>query len=218
MVDFHSKKFQLVWAAWILTLGVSLFFIHTIQNVHSFSEYLRAFAALDLPSSWCPTFLTLYGTSALVASLLGGSTSKKAFTVIAQFSGLVLLPVGILATATYTLDEAFRLDPMYLYAQTIHISEVLTGLLTISLLAKAKRFLGLALLLICGSVGIFLVVKDIAKDKGIDMGGPVTGSPPAGVITNFSPTCPLISRILMASSLSATSTHRGILFLRIICI
>ncbi len=132
MATLRSKKFQLIWGTWILFLGVSLLFIHTIQYVHSFSEYLRAFLILDLPASWCPTFLTLYGIATLAAYLLGDSRFKKVFSVMARFAGLLILPIGILATYTFTLEEPFGFDFMYIYAQTIHISEVLTGLLTIS--------------------------------------------------------------------------------------
>lgn len=97
-----------------------------------FSEYLRAFVILDLPASWCPTFLTLYGIATLAAYFLGDSRFKKVFSVMARFAGLILLPIGILATYTFTLEEPSDLISCILYAQTIHISEVLTGLLTIS--------------------------------------------------------------------------------------
>jgi len=141
MVNLQSKNFQLIWGTWILILGLSLFFVHTIENVHSFSEYLNAFVTLDMPSSWCPTFLTLYGIATLAAYALADSGLKKAFTAIALFAGLVLLPIGIYATYTFTIMETFAFDFMYIYAQTIHISEILTGLgpLTIFLLAKLKK-------------------------------------------------------------------------------
>ena len=139
MKIFHSKTFKLIWAIWILILGVSLFFVHTLQNVSSFSEYLRAFLVIDLPASWCPTFLTLYGIAVIIATLLSRSGVKKVFMIISRFAGLVLLPVGIYATYTFTLDEPFGLNLMYLYAQAIHVSEVLTGLLTIYFLAKPNN-------------------------------------------------------------------------------
>ena len=139
MVNLQSRNFQLVCGAWILILGLTLLFVHTIENVHSFSEYLNAFIILDLPSSWCPTFLTLYGISTLVANLLGSTGLKKVFTAISLFAGLVLLPVGILATYEFTLGSPFGLDFMYVYAQTIHVSEILTGLFTIFLLTKLRK-------------------------------------------------------------------------------
>ncbi len=139
MVTLHSKTFQLIWGTWILILGVSLLFIHTIQYVHSFSEYLRAFIILDMPSSWCPTFLILYGIATLAAYLLSDSRFKKAFTVIARFAGVILLPIGIYATYTFTLEDPFVFEFIYFFAQTIHISEILTGLFTVFLLAKSKK-------------------------------------------------------------------------------
>lgn len=131
MMALRSRNFQLLWGAWILILGISLFSVHTIHYVHSFSEYLKAFLIMDMPSSWCPTFLTLYGIATLTADLLGGLRFKEWFTVIARIAGLILLPIGLYATYEFTLYEPFSFDFIYIYAQTIHISETLTGLLTI---------------------------------------------------------------------------------------
>jgi hypothetical protein len=135
----NSKKFQIIWAVWTLILGISLAFVGVFQEIHSFSEYLAAFPNLDMPSSWCPTFLTLFGVSTLVAVLLGESVLKKVFTVLSRFAGLVLLPVGLYATYEFTFGEPCRLDLMYVYAQAIHVTEVLTGLLTIFLLVRPKE-------------------------------------------------------------------------------
>lgn len=131
MMTLRSKNFQLLWGAWVLILGISLFFVHTIHYVRSFSEYLKAFVIMDMPSSWCPTFLTLYGIATLIAHLLDGSRFKECFAVTARVAGLILLPIGIYATYEFTLNEPFAFDFIYIYAQTIHISETLTGLLTI---------------------------------------------------------------------------------------
>ncbi len=139
MKILHSKTFQLIWATWILALGVSLFFVHTIQCISSCPEYFRAFVALDLPSSWCPTFLILYGVATLIAVFLSHPKLKKVFMVISRFAGLILLPVGIYATIGYTVGDPFRFELMYFYAQSIHVSEVLTGLLTIYFLIKPKK-------------------------------------------------------------------------------
>jgi len=139
MKFLRSKVFQVIWAIWVLILGVSLFFVHALQNLNSFSEYLRAFLIIDLPASWCPTFLTLYGVATLIAVLLSNSKFRKVFTVLSRFAGLILLPVGILATYTFTIDEPCRFSPMYIYAQAIHISEVLTGLLTIYFLVRLRK-------------------------------------------------------------------------------
>jgi len=134
MLILRSKKFQLGWAVWILFLGVTLLFVHTFQNVHSFSEYLNAFLILDMPSSWCPTFLILYGVASLASILI-----SKAFTPIARFAGLVLLPVGLYATYEFTFQPSGDPLPIYIYAQAIHISEILTGLFTVFQLVKRKK-------------------------------------------------------------------------------
>ncbi|MFC1651560.1 hypothetical protein ACFL24_00180 [Patescibacteria group bacterium] len=139
MKFLHSKVFQIIWVIWILILGVSLLFVHALQNLSSFSEYLRAFLTLDLPASWCPTFLTLYGVATLIAVLLSNPGVKKVFTIISRFAGLVLLPVGILATYEYTTGDPFTFELMYFYAQSIHVSEVLTGLLMIYFIAKPSN-------------------------------------------------------------------------------
>jgi hypothetical protein len=133
MLFLHSKKLQLAWAIWALLLGASLLFIHTLQHVHSFSEYLRAFIVLDMPSSWCPTFLILYGITSLLSLSFG-----KIFTPLARLTGLVLLPVGLYATYEFTFQSFSDPLPIYIYAQAIHVSEILTGLLTIFLLVKRK--------------------------------------------------------------------------------
>jgi hypothetical protein len=139
MTTFRSSKFQLIWAVWILILGASLAFFHTFQHVHSFSEYFAAFLRLDMPSSWCPTFLTLFGAASISARFLGDSAVRKVLVFAGRFAGLVLLPVGLYATYEFTAGEAARLDFMYLYAQTIHISEVLTGMFTILLLLRRGK-------------------------------------------------------------------------------
>jgi len=83
--------------------------------------------------------LTLYGVATLIAVLLSSSGVKKVFTIISRFAGLVLLPVGILATYEYTMGDPFTFELMYFYAQSIHVSEVLTGLLTIYFLVKPNH-------------------------------------------------------------------------------
>ena len=138
MIDLQSKSFQLIWGTWILILGISLLFIHTFQYVHSFSEYLRAFIILDMPASWCPTFLSLYGFAVLTAYLLTESRINRAFAVLALIAGIFLLPIGIYTTYTFTVEQPFTFDFIYIYAQTIHVSEFLTGLLTIFLLVKSS--------------------------------------------------------------------------------
>ena len=139
MADLRSRRFRLVWglwALWILLLGLSLIFVHAIYHVGSVSEYLWAFVILDMPSSWCPTFLSLYGFAALAAFFLVNPKLKKISGNIAMFAGLVLLPVGIYATIEFTAQQAFAFSFDYLYPQAIHVSEVLTGLLTIYLWRK----------------------------------------------------------------------------------
>jgi hypothetical protein len=131
MTALRSKNLQLLWGVWILFLGISLFLVHTIHYVDSFSEYLRAFMVMDMPSSWCPTFLTLYGITVPTAQLLGNSRLKEWTTITGRVAGLILLPIGIYATYEFTLNEPLTFDFIYIYAQTIHISETLTGLLTI---------------------------------------------------------------------------------------
>lgn len=138
MVDLASREFRIAWAVWALVLGVSLFFIHTIQYVHSFSEYLNAFMMADFPASWCPTFLTLYGLTTL-AMLFSSARVKDVFTTLSIFSGLVLIAIGTIVLITFTMEEPFALEFMYIYAQTIHVSELLTGLFTVYHMFKSKK-------------------------------------------------------------------------------
>ena len=139
MIDFKSKNFQLIWGAWILLLGISLIFMHAINAIGSIFEYLNAFLILDMPSSWCPTFLTLFGVATISKTLVDNPRIKRIFTILSWIAGVVLLPVGIYVTITFSITEVFSLDFMYIYAQTIHISEVLTGLFTVFLLVKLKK-------------------------------------------------------------------------------
>jgi hypothetical protein len=136
MAFIRSKTFQIIWAGWTLILGISLLFIHTLQNINSFAEYFKAFLILDMPASWCPTFLVLFGASTLLANLLGGSGVKKILIGLSRVAGLVLLPVGLYATWEFTFHSAGDPLPIYIYAQIIHVSEILTGLLTVFLLTK----------------------------------------------------------------------------------
>lgn len=131
MLNLRSKKFQIAWGVWTLILGVSLIFFNLLPNIHSFSEYLNAFLVLNMPSSWCPTFLTLYGVATLAGNFAG-----KIFTPIARFAGLVLLPIGLYAAYGFTFQSTSDPLPIYIYAQTIHVSEILTGVYTIFLLAR----------------------------------------------------------------------------------
>ena len=121
MIDLHSKGFNLIWGTWTLLLGVSLFFIHTIHHVHSFSEYLRAFVVFDLPASWCPTFLALYGVATLAAHLMDDVRLGRIFNYAAHFSGLILLPIGISATYIFTLAEPWFQLHLCLRADTPHL-------------------------------------------------------------------------------------------------
>ncbi len=139
MITLHSRRFQLVWATWTLILGVSLVFVHTIHYVHSFPEYLQAFLNLDMPASWCPTFLILYGIAVLAAYSMNNSMLMKLFISIARLAGFMLLPIGIYAMYTFTLESTLALDFTYIYAQTIHVSEILTGLFTAYLLTGPKK-------------------------------------------------------------------------------
>jgi hypothetical protein len=125
----HSKKFQIGWGIWTLLLGVSLAFFSLFQEIHSFDEYINAFITFDLPNSWCPTFLTLYGAS-LISSHYFGEVCKW----VSRFSGLVLLPIGLLATYEFTLHSGGESLPIYIYAQIIHITEILVGVYTVYLI------------------------------------------------------------------------------------
>lgn len=124
-----SRKFQIGWGIWALVLGVSLAFVSLFQDINSFGEYIRAFILLDMPNSWCPTLLTLFGLS----SLLGEKVKY-----IKYFTGLVLLPVGLYATYEFTFQNTGDPIPICLYAQTIHITEVLTGIFTVLTLTNKK--------------------------------------------------------------------------------
>lgn len=64
---------------------------------------------------------------------------KKVFTAISRLAGLILLPVGLYATYEFTFQSASDPLPIYIYAQTIHVSEILTGLLTVFLLVSLKE-------------------------------------------------------------------------------
>lgn len=138
MINLQSRNFRIGWAVWALVLGASLFFIHTIQYVHSFSEYINAFMMADFPASWCPTFLILYGVSTL-AMHFTGAKAKDVFTTLSIFSGLVLLAVGTIVIMTFTAEQPAGIEFMYIYAQTIHVSEVLTGALTLYQMHKTKK-------------------------------------------------------------------------------
>lgn len=120
-------------------MGLSLVFFYIFNNVRSFSDYLRAFLILDMPASWCPTFLTLYGAASLIANFLSSAGLKRTFAALSSFAGLMLLPVGIYAAYSFTRGQTFGFSFMYLYAQAIHISEVLTGILTVYLLVREEE-------------------------------------------------------------------------------
>ena len=137
MIDLRSKNFRLAWAGWMLFLGVSLFLVHTIWNVHSLADYINAFITFDMPSSWCPTFMTAYGISIMALHFL--NKYKKVFAAISKFAGLGLLPIGIYTLSSFTDMEAFSFSLDYIYPQTIHISQILTGLLTVYLLVKSNN-------------------------------------------------------------------------------
>ncbi|MBL7118421.1 peptidoglycan DD-metalloendopeptidase family protein [Candidatus Bathyarchaeota archaeon] len=140
--------FRLVWAVWMLFLGVSLILVHTAHHVHSFSEYLWAFVVLDMPSSWCPTFMVLYGAAVLLN-----------LRRVSRFAGLVLLPIGVYTLTTYTLEVPFSFSLFdYIYPQTIHVSELLTGLMTLmqgrghtgSAGVRGRTYLAVLLLIVAG--------------------------------------------------------------------
>lgn len=124
MLGLRSKRFRTIWSYWTLVLGVSLFFFHAFPSVNSVGEYLNAFLVFDMPSSWCPTFLTLYGASSLLFRI-------KVFNFLAKFSGVVLLPIGVYTLVTYTLGSQADSLGVYIYAQTIHLSEFITGVYTV---------------------------------------------------------------------------------------
>jgi hypothetical protein len=132
-INLHSKKIQLGWAIWILFLGISLLFFHTLTHINSFSQYLNAFLILDMPSSWCPTFLILYGLFSTASYFF------KPLTLLSRITGLVLLPIGTYTLITYTFSGFFDTLFIYFYAQTIHVSELLTGLWTVFLLIKKNE-------------------------------------------------------------------------------
>lgn len=131
------KKRQIIWAIWILILGASLFFGYLINSISSFLEYLRAFTIFDMPASWCPTFLTLYGLSTLL--MLVNKPINKVFTFISNFSGSLLLLIGIYALYTFSVVEPISFTFMYIHAQAIHISEILTGIFTLSFILKKPK-------------------------------------------------------------------------------
>jgi len=137
MIDVSSKDFRIKWAAWMLFLGVSLFFVHTIWYVHSFSDYIRAFIEFDMPSSWCPTFMTVYGVSTLAFYFL--DKHKRIWNALSWFTGFGLLPIGIYTLSSFTAMESFNLSLMYIYPQAIHVSQILTGLLTFYFFAKSME-------------------------------------------------------------------------------
>lgn len=134
MINVRSMNFRIAWAVWMLLLGVSLFFVHTIWNVHSLADYINAFMAFDMPSSWCPTFMTAYGIATLAGHFL--DKYKKVFAAVSKFTGLGLLPIGIYTLSSFTVMEAFSFSLDYIYPQAIHVSQILTGLLTVYLLTK----------------------------------------------------------------------------------
>lgn len=134
----QSRRFRVVWAVWTLILGLSLAFFVGTEHVASFSDYLNAFLSPDMPASWCPTFLTLYGVATILTVILGSSRIKKIFLGLSVLAGIVLLPVGIYATYEYTLFSMNDPLPMYVYAQAIHASEILTGLFTIYYVLKKR--------------------------------------------------------------------------------
>ncbi len=138
VIDVDSGRFRLVWAGWMLFLGVSLFFVHTIWYVHSWGEFIDAFVAFDMPSSWCPTFMTAYGVSTLAARVLGGRRPERALRRLSLFTGLGLLPIGMYTIYEFSSMEAFSLSLWYIYPQLIHVSQFLTGLMNASYLSKLR--------------------------------------------------------------------------------
>ena len=56
------------------------------------------------------------------------ATHKKILGFLSKLSGIILLFVGIYATYEFTFAEQLAFDFMYIYAQTIHVSEILNAL------------------------------------------------------------------------------------------
>ncbi len=138
MIDVASERFQLLWAGWMLFLGVSLIFVHTIWHVHSLGDFVAAFMAFDMPSSWCPTFMTVYGFSTLAARILDDRRLRGALRALSGFTGLGLLLIGIYTLYEFSTMETFSLSLWYLYPQAIHVSQLLTGLINASYFIVSK--------------------------------------------------------------------------------
>lgn len=132
VIDVNSGRFQLVWGVWMLFLGVSLFFVHTVWYVHSWGDFIGAFVAFDMPSSWCPTFMTAYGVSTLAARFLVGGRLGGVLRGLSLFTGLGLLLIGMYTMYEFSSMEAFSLSLWYVYPQGIHVSQFLTGLMNAS--------------------------------------------------------------------------------------
>lgn len=133
MIKFSQKKPQLIWALWMIGLGISLLLLYTSGYVRSLEHYAKAFLVPDLSFSWYPTFLIIYGIATL-CELLGG----KLFTPVVLFTGLALLPLGIYTTSTYNLGSSIDTTTVFIYMQLVHISEFLTGVFTLFKLLQKK--------------------------------------------------------------------------------
>ena len=132
VIDVNSVRFRLVWAVWMLFLGVSLFFVHTVWYVHSWGEFIDAFVAFDMPSSWCPTFMMIYSVSTLAARVLVGGRLGGMLRGLSLFTGLGLLLIGLYTIYEFSSMEVFSLSLWYIYPQVIHVSQFLTGLMNVS--------------------------------------------------------------------------------------
>jgi hypothetical protein len=132
-----KKDFQIKWATWTLFLGITLFVGYVFKNVHSLEAFFQAFITLHMPASWCPTFLTMYGLATILSYKLRKKKSRKIAQNVAYFAGLVLLPIGLYALYTFSLEQPFSFRIMeYVYPQVVHFTEIVTGLFTAYVLLK----------------------------------------------------------------------------------
>lgn len=120
------EKFLLGWNVYILLLGISMIILFVIPNI---GQYLISFVTGHPEYSWCPTFLTLYGA----AMLLG-------YKRVGYVAGVILLPLGIIVS----ISGFMHMSLTDLYPHLIHVSELITGILTVYqiYLWKPKWFTG----------------------------------------------------------------------------
>ena len=107
------EKFLLGWNIYILLLGISMIITLVIPNI---GQYFISFITGHPEYSWCPTFLTLYGATMLLG-----------YKKIGYVAGIILLPLGIIVS----INGFMYMNPTDFYPHLIHISEVITGILTV---------------------------------------------------------------------------------------